>query len=158
MLTVGDKVRTIAPDASSRKIGTVIRVFQSNDTGDSAEVEFYNSEIDEYKCRRFYECQLAVVEHFSSTVDDYSIAVVSFLGQDYIPTKSSYYIRVYKSDNITIDDYVICETRLGLRLGQVSALLTPEMLKSDFPYDVRAQVLNKIDVSNYIARKKNIKN
>ena len=88
---------------------------------------------------------------------DYKIATVEVLGENDEPSGSQYNFRLYVKD-VTVGDYVLCDTDNGYRIAIVYKVSIAEEDYIIDNYVINKQVISKIDPFQWLNRRDAIRN
>lgn len=88
--------------------------------------------------------------------DPYAIAAIKFVGNVADPedsrSNSEYHYRLFNSDNYNVDDYVLCNSAIGLRLAQIQNIMTISEARKIYNKPIAASIICKVDLTDYIRR------
>lgn len=88
--------------------------------------------------------------------DPYAIAAIKFVGNVADPedsrSNSEYHYRLFNSNSYSVDDYVLCNSAIGLRLAQIQNIMTISEARKIYNKPIAASIICKVDLTDYIRR------
>lgn len=88
--------------------------------------------------------------------DPYAIAAIKFVGNISDPedsrSNSEYHYRLFNSNDYSVDDYVLCNSAIGLRLAQIQNIMTISEARKIYNKPIAASIICKVDLTDYIRR------
>lgn len=88
--------------------------------------------------------------------DPYAIAAIRFVGNITNPedshSNSEYHYKLFNSNDYSIDDYVLCNSAIGLRLAQIQNIMTISEARKIYNRPISASIICKVDLTDYIRR------
>lgn len=88
--------------------------------------------------------------------DPYAIAAIKFVGNIADPedsrSNSEYHYRLFNSNDYNVDDYVLCNSAIGLRLAQIQNIMTISEARKIYNKPIAASIICKVDLTDYIRR------
>ena len=158
MFDIGDTVKVISPKLKTHfKTGIVIDRFI-----DKSNCRKYQIRIDDVQCFIYSENNLtkdlsAIDEYVETTevkADSHSrikpdVACIKFYKDNSGGLSNISYSYLIDSNDISIGDNVICDTKFGLRIGEVQNILDYETAHEDFPYYISKYVIGKVNLTEH---------
>ncbi len=88
--------------------------------------------------------------------DPYAIAAIKFVGNIADPedsrSNSEYHYRLFNPNDYNVNDYVLCNSAIGLRLAQIQNIMSIDEARKIYNKPISASIICKVDLTDYIRR------
>lgn len=153
---IGDVVKVYAPKLKTHlKTGVIIDRFI-----DKSKCMKYQVRINDTQCFIYSENNLMddLNEYIRKTTDIKTdscsenkpdVAFIKFYKDNDGRLSNISYSYLVDSDTVSVGDSVICDTKFGLRIGQVQSILDYETARDNFPYYISKYVIGKVNLTKH---------